>query len=102
MSAPGSTGRFLLSWVIAFTVICSVFLVLRFWAARLTKRRFYADDAFVILSFACTIANEGVIIWAIDNGLGKPSNEVPPDELAVQAKVWTAPNLFSDLEVDVN
>ena len=119
MSAPGSTGWFLLRWLVAFTVVCSVFLVLRLWAARLTRRPFHADDAFVILSFVsyhplfynklsrvptltilllqmCTIANEGVIIWAICNGLGKPSDEVPPDELVVQAKVRDNSNLSED------
>ncbi|KAI1503403.1 hypothetical protein F5X99DRAFT_375139 [Biscogniauxia marginata] len=91
MPGAGQTGMFLLRWIIAFTVICSVFVVLRFWAARITKRRFFADDLCVILAFASTIANEGVIIWAIQNGLGKPSEDVPKEELAVQAKVFAIP-----------
>ncbi|RYP62674.1 hypothetical protein DL771_009615 [Monosporascus sp. 5C6A] len=91
MPGAGPTGLFLLRWIIAFTVICSVFVVLRFWAKRITKRKFFVDDAFVVLAFLSTIANEGVVIWAIFNGLGEPSSEVPQEGLVVQAKVFIIP-----------
>ncbi|KAI3325698.1 hypothetical protein HD806DRAFT_454516 [Xylariaceae sp. AK1471] len=91
MSKPGPVGQSLLNWIIAFTIICTVFLLLRLWAARMTKRRFFIDDAFVLVAFASTIACEGTIIWAICNGLGKPSSTVSPKELEVQAKVFAIP-----------
>jgi hypothetical protein len=51
MSQPGLVGRSLLNWIIAFTIICTGFLILRLWAARITKRRFFVDDAFVLVAF---------------------------------------------------
>lgn len=37
--------------IIVFTVVCSIFLLLRLWAARLIRRSFYLDDAMVIFAF---------------------------------------------------
>ncbi|KAI8631860.1 hypothetical protein F5Y19DRAFT_463039 [Xylariaceae sp. FL1651] len=87
MSKPGPMGRSLLSCITAFTITCTGFLLLRLWAARLTKRHFSIDDAFALVAFASTLACEGTIIWAIYNGFGKPSNSVPLEELVVQTKL---------------
>jgi hypothetical protein len=49
--AAGPRGLALLTWIVVFTVICTVFLGLRYWAARITRRKFYVDDGFVIFAF---------------------------------------------------
>lgn len=49
--APGARGYALLAWIIVFTVLCLAVLTLRAWAAVVAKRKFYADDAFVVFAF---------------------------------------------------
>jgi hypothetical protein len=44
-------GRELFVTDLIFIAICIVFLLLRFWSACYSKRRIYADDIFVVLSF---------------------------------------------------
>ncbi|OTA92688.1 hypothetical protein M434DRAFT_318625 [Hypoxylon sp. CO27-5] len=91
--AYGATpsGLTLLRWIIAFFVICSVFMILRLWAARLTKRRFYADDAFSIIGFASTISQGSVTIWAIYHGVGAHMEDLPPEDSALLAKIFQLP-----------
>lgn len=98
------SGRRLLTWIIVFTVITTLFLILRFWAARIQKRSLYLDDYFVLLAYvrpqvhyiensdrsraqASTLAFESTTIWAIINGLGAHATELSPEQLAVQFKV---------------
>lgn len=92
MPGRGPRGETLLRWMIAFTVIVGVILLLRLWAARLMKRSFYLDDLFVLIAFASTITFEGVAVWAIDNGAGKPQADLTPEELAIQAKILVLPS----------
>jgi hypothetical protein len=49
--AAGEKGIALLVWIIVFTVLCSMALGLRFWAAILTRRKFFADDFMVVFAF---------------------------------------------------
>lgn len=37
--------------IIAFTVICSILLLLRVWAARIVRRPLYIDDGLVSFAF---------------------------------------------------
>jgi len=44
-------GISLLIWIIVFTVVCTIVLFLRFWAARVQKRLFYPDDFMVVFAY---------------------------------------------------
>ncbi|KAI0838423.1 hypothetical protein F5Y06DRAFT_268049 [Hypoxylon sp. FL0890] len=91
--AYGATpsGLALLRWIIAFFVICSVFMLLRLWAARLTKRRFYADDAFSIIGFASTISQGSVTIWAVFHGMGAHEVDLPIEDVLLLGKIFQLP-----------
>lgn len=52
----GARGINLLKWIITFTVICSIMLLLRLWAARIQKRKAYADDWMVLVAFVSLIS----------------------------------------------
>jgi hypothetical protein len=62
---PGSRGLFLMRWIIASFVILPIFMLMRFWAARLVKRRFYADDAFSIIAFVSFARNTSVAAFVL-------------------------------------
>ncbi|KAL7930097.1 hypothetical protein V8C35DRAFT_324531 [Trichoderma chlorosporum] len=79
MSA-GTRGIQLLIWVCVFTVLCSIAIGLRFWAAALSRRKLLPDDYMVLFAL-------GVVIWAIFNGMGKHTSELNPYEFGVQFKV---------------
>ncbi|KAL6861929.1 hypothetical protein J3F83DRAFT_746202 [Trichoderma novae-zelandiae] len=105
MSA-GSRGIQLLIWLCVFTVLCIVFIGLRFWAAAISRRRLFPDDAMVVFALANTVALEGVVIWAIFNGMGKHTNELTMDEYGVQFKLilasgvtWLLGTVFIKLSV---
>ncbi|KAK4077781.1 uncharacterized protein Triagg1_3475 [Trichoderma aggressivum f. europaeum] len=105
MSA-GSRGIQLLIWIIVFTVLCTVCIGLRFWAAALSRRKLLPDDYMVLFALANTISLEGVVIWAIYNGLGKHTNELNPYEFGVQFKLilasgvtWLLGTVFIKLSV---
>ncbi|KAJ3952195.1 hypothetical protein N0V92_011372 [Colletotrichum tropicale] len=76
MPGAGSRGIGLLVWIVVFTVIDAVALALRFWAGRIMRRGFYWDDGMIGFAFANIIALQGVVVWAIYNGLGKHTNEL--------------------------
>ncbi|KAI1110047.1 hypothetical protein F5Y14DRAFT_384680 [Nemania sp. NC0429] len=85
-------GEFLLIWIITFTVLTSLVLVLRFWSACLIRRPFAADDFFVILSYMGTMTEAGFSLWALkDGGVGKAGIELDPSRRATLAKlIYTA------------
>lgn len=89
MSGMGSRGANLLRWMVAFTVVCIVVLCLRVWAARVMRRRFYLDDAFILISFAAMLSFEGVAVWAILNGAGRFQAELDGKQLATLGLVGT-------------
>lgn len=89
MSA-GGRGIHLLIWLCVFTVVCIVIISLRFWAAAIARRRIFPDDAMIVFALANTIALEGVVIWAIFNGLGKHTTELDQYEFGVQFKLVLA------------
>ncbi|OLN85292.1 hypothetical protein CCHL11_04333 [Colletotrichum chlorophyti] len=90
MPGAGERGIQLLVWIIVFTIVDFCFLCLRFWAARVMRRSFYWDDGMIIFAFSNIIALQGVVIWAIYNGLGKHTNELTPYEYSVQFKLILA------------
>lgn len=47
----GSGGWELLGWIVSFTIITTIFVLLRFWSARIQKREFYLDDSCVIIAY---------------------------------------------------
>jgi hypothetical protein len=51
MANTTQRGIGLFIWTIVFTVVCTIFLVLRFIAARLVRREIYVDDGLVAFAF---------------------------------------------------
>ncbi|KXX73521.1 hypothetical protein MMYC01_209834 [Madurella mycetomatis] len=85
MRGPKSLS--LLGWIISFVTLCSVTIVVRFWSARIQKRKLYGDDFLVLIAHISMLAMAGVAIWGLANGLGNTATELSVDELKVQAQV---------------
>ncbi|KUI64409.1 hypothetical protein VM1G_11205 [Cytospora mali] len=83
-------GINLLIWTIVFTIIDSLFVFLRFWAARLIQRRIYADDYLIVVALINTFALEGVLIWSVFNGMGKHTVDLTPEEAKIAYKTVPA------------
>ncbi|KAJ3572187.1 hypothetical protein NPX13_g5137 [Xylaria arbuscula] len=81
-------GRELFIVDIIFTVITIVFLVLRFWSARISRRKIYPDDIFVLFAFVSKTVLTGAAIWGTFNGLGLHIYELDLYQLTVQVKYW--------------
>lgn len=47
----GSGSFSLLAWIVSFTTLTTLAVVLRFWSARIQRRKFYLDDGLVIASY---------------------------------------------------
>ncbi|KZL64382.1 integral membrane protein, partial [Colletotrichum incanum] len=90
MPGAGTRGISLLIWIVVFTIVDASVLCLRAWSAKIMRRSFYWDDGMIIFAFANLVALEGVVIWAIYNGLGKHTNELSLEEYAVQFKLILA------------
>ncbi|KAH9889217.1 integral membrane protein [Xylariomycetidae sp. FL2044] len=88
MADLSSSGSVLFVFIIVFTIICGGVLGLRYWAARIARRKFYADDAFIVLAYCFATALSGVVIWAVFNGCGKHLLELTPYEIEVQGKLY--------------
>ncbi|KAK7941422.1 uncharacterized protein PG986_013809, partial [Apiospora aurea] len=93
MANFSSSGLVLLVFIAIFTAICGGFLLLRLWAARISRREWYLDDGFVLFAYANSIALHGVAVWAAVNGLGKSGAELTEDEIAVSAKLVMTSNV---------
>ncbi|KAI9667971.1 MAG: hypothetical protein M1821_000791 [Bathelium mastoideum] len=86
----GSGGWFLVGWIISFTILSTIAVLLRFWSARIQRRSIFLDDGFVIVAYVAMLAQQGVQIWALINGAGNSIADFSPGELLVQAKVLVA------------
>jgi hypothetical protein len=49
--AAGERGKQLLVWIIVFTVLCTVFIGLRIWAAMVSRRRMFLDDYMIFFAY---------------------------------------------------
>lgn len=47
----GSDSWALMGWTISFTTLTTIAIVLRFWSAKIQKRRIFVDDGFVVASY---------------------------------------------------
>ncbi|KAH9987074.1 hypothetical protein F4779DRAFT_638860 [Xylariaceae sp. FL0662B] len=86
----GSGSWSLLGWIISFSILTTITVLLRFWSAKIQKRKFFIDDGFVLASYVAMLAQEGIGIWAIVNGMGNPEADMTIEELLIQAKVIVA------------
>ncbi|KAI0593476.1 hypothetical protein F4775DRAFT_577880 [Biscogniauxia sp. FL1348] len=86
----GSGSWSLLGWTVSFTVLTTIVVMLRFWSAKIQKRKFVMDDGFVIASYVGMLAQQGLAVWAMINGMGNPSADLTIEELLIQAKVLVA------------
>ncbi|TGJ82834.1 hypothetical protein E0Z10_g5933 [Xylaria hypoxylon] len=80
-------GQELFTVDIIFTVLDLVFLGLRFWALRFSRRKFQPDDFFALFAFVAKSVLTGAAIWGTWNGLGKHITELNLDQLTVQVKL---------------
>ncbi|KAK2591114.1 hypothetical protein QQS21_011202 [Conoideocrella luteorostrata] len=88
--APAQNAVNLFIWAIVFTPLDIFFVGLRFWAARLVRRKISADDYLIVLSMITTLALESVMIWGIFNGMGMRSSDLAPEQLSVQLQLIPA------------
>ncbi|KAK0629345.1 hypothetical protein B0T17DRAFT_615131 [Bombardia bombarda] len=86
----GDKSHSLLGFVVAFTILCTIAIAMRFMSARIQKRSYYADDYLVLIAYFAMIAMGGVSIWGLVNGLGNPATALTFDELVVQAQLLVA------------
>ncbi|KAI0202860.1 integral membrane protein [Astrocystis sublimbata] len=84
MATVTQGGINLLIWTIVFTILDIIFIILRFWAARIIRRSILADDYFILVSLASVFALDGVVVWAIFVGhIGHFTTELSAAEIAV-------------------
>ncbi|RYP65455.1 hypothetical protein DL769_006310 [Monosporascus sp. CRB-8-3] len=94
MANFSSSGLIFFIFIIIFTILCGIFLLLRLLAIRISRRSFYLDDGFVFFAYMNMVVLAGVGIWASVNGIGKPRDELTPEEIAVSAKLILASCAF--------
>ncbi|KAI0887875.1 uncharacterized protein GGS22DRAFT_185256 [Annulohypoxylon maeteangense] len=82
----GSGSWSIFAWIISFSILTTAFVVLRLWSAKIQKRKFYMDDGFVVAAYVSMLAQQGLGIWSLINGMGNHSTELSVDELRVQQK----------------
>ncbi|KAI1758643.1 hypothetical protein GGR53DRAFT_516390 [Hypoxylon sp. FL1150] len=106
MANFSSSGLTFFVFVIVFTIICGIFILLRLWAATVSRRPLYLDDAFILFAYANCIALGGVGLWAAVNGLGKPGAELSNEEIDVIAKLiitsdvcWLLASVFVKMSI---
>ncbi|KAI0506159.1 hypothetical protein F5B22DRAFT_660668 [Xylaria bambusicola] len=80
-------GRELFVVDIVFTVVTIGFLLMRFWSARISRRKLYPDDIFVIFAFVAKSVLTGAAFWGTFNGLGKHIYLLNLQQLTVQVKL---------------
>ncbi|KAI8950443.1 hypothetical protein F4801DRAFT_590393 [Xylaria longipes] len=72
---------------VLFTTLDIAFLAMRFWSARIARRKLFLDDYAVVLAFVFMSVLAGSAYWGIFNGLGKHITSLNPDQLTVQVKL---------------
>ncbi|KAI1125603.1 hypothetical protein F5Y10DRAFT_279366 [Nemania abortiva] len=80
-------GRKFIIIDLLFTVIAFIFLGLRFWSARLARRKLYPDDYAAIAAMVSKSAMTASQFWGTFNGLGHHIIDLSVSELTVQAKI---------------
>ncbi|KAI1431262.1 integral membrane protein [Xylaria sp. CBS 124048] len=84
MASVTQGGINLLIWTIVFTALDVLFIILRFWAARIIRRPLYLDDWFILISLASVVALDGAVVWAIFYGkIGHFESDLSVTELQV-------------------
>lgn len=59
----GSGSWSLLGWIISFTTLTTIAILLRYWSANLQKRNFYADDGLVIAAYVSIFCSILPVRW---------------------------------------
>lgn len=47
----GSRAWSLVGWIVSFTTLSTIAVVLRFWSAKIQQRKFYIDDGLIIVAY---------------------------------------------------
>jgi len=70
----GSKAHSLLAWIVSFSILCAVCIVLRFWSAGIQKRKYYADDFLVLVTYVGDASIHLVgLDGQTDSFLGRPA-----------------------------
>ncbi|KAI0458425.1 hypothetical protein F5B21DRAFT_459601 [Xylaria acuta] len=80
-------GRKIFIIDVIFLTLDITFLALRFWSARLARRKLYLDDYAVVFAFVMLSVLAGSAYWGIFNGLGKHITELTVEQITVQVKL---------------
>ncbi|TRX98396.1 hypothetical protein FHL15_000470 [Xylaria flabelliformis] len=81
-------GRQIFIIDVVFITLDILFLAIRFWSARIARRKLSLDDLAVVVAFAMMSVLSGSGYWGIFNGLGKHITTLTPDQLTIQVKYW--------------
>ncbi|KAI1270206.1 hypothetical protein F5Y18DRAFT_6838 [Xylariaceae sp. FL1019] len=91
MASVTQDGINLIIWTIVFTLLDVVFVILRFYAARLIGRRVLADDHFILVALASVLALDGVVVWAVFYGhIGNHTTDLGIEEITIALKTIPA------------
>lgn len=66
-------------------------MLLRLWAARVSKRQVFADDAFSIIGYAAAMSQGSVTIWSIYHGTGERERELSKEDIALLSMIFQVP-----------
>ncbi|KAI0188020.1 hypothetical protein EV127DRAFT_137650 [Xylaria flabelliformis] len=80
-------GRQIFIIDVVFITLDILFLALRFWSARIARRKLSLDDLAVVVAFAMMSVLSGSGYWGIFNGLGKHITTLTPEQLTIQVKL---------------
>ncbi|KAI1744596.1 hypothetical protein F4680DRAFT_443871 [Xylaria scruposa] len=80
-------GRQIFIIDVVFITLDILFLALRFWSARIARRKLSLDDLAVVIAFMMMAVLSGSGYWGIFNGLGKHITTLTPEQLTIQVKL---------------
>ncbi|KAI0545071.1 hypothetical protein F4679DRAFT_576420 [Xylaria curta] len=80
-------GRQIFIIDVVFITLDILFLALRFWSARIARRKLSLDDLAVVIAFMMMSVLSGSGYWGIFNGLGKHITTLTPEQLTIQVKL---------------
>ncbi|KAH8161364.1 hypothetical protein CIB48_g6888 [Xylaria polymorpha] len=86
----GSRAWSLVGWIVSFTTLSTIAVVLRFWSAKIQQRKFYIDDGLIIVAYVGMLTQQGLGFWGLVNGTGNPASAYTQSELLVSAQLLVA------------
>lgn len=82
-SNPSHGGVVALGFTIAITAMSTLFIILRFWARKMTRFGLWWDDWLAIATLVCLYAVLILSSWAVyEGGIGKPITQAVTEQPA--------------------